>query len=141
MAKSQRTISDTVREIMAGLPEVEEVVSHGFPNFRVRGKTFATYTINHHGDGRVALNLMAPPGAQAAVVKMQPEIYFVPPYVGRRGGLGIELDKGLGWAAVREHVLYAYEMVAPAQLMKTVDRDARRRSPTRKFRTAQYDTL
>src|SRR5690349_11288448 len=139
MAKSQRTISDTVREIMLGLPEVDEVVSHGFPNFRVRGKTFATYTINHHGDGRVALNLTAPPGAQAAFVKMQPKIYFVPPYVGPRGWLGIELDKGLGWPTVREHVLDAYEIVAPAQLMKTVDRDARVRPPTRKFRPEQID--
>lgn len=28
-------------------------------NFHVRGKTFATYAINHHGDGRVALWLQA----------------------------------------------------------------------------------
>ena len=98
MARTGRTISDVVREIMASLPEVEEFVSHGSPTFRVRGKIFATYTINHHGDGRVALNLVAPPGAQAAFVKMRPKAYFVPPYVGPRGWLGVELDKGLGWA-------------------------------------------
>ncbi len=69
MASTGRTISDVVREIMASLPETEEFVSHGSSTFRVRGKVFATYTINHHGDGRVALNLMAPPGAQAALVK------------------------------------------------------------------------
>ena len=56
MAKAQRTTSDVVRDIMAALPDVEEFVSHGQPTFRVRGhKVFATYTINHHGDGRVAL--------------------------------------------------------------------------------------
>ena len=56
MAKVQRTISDVVREVMASLPDVEEFESHGMPTFRVRGgKVFATYTINHHGDGRVAL--------------------------------------------------------------------------------------
>ena len=80
MPKHERTITDTVRDIMAALPEVEEFVSHGSPTFRVRGgKVFATYTINHHGDGRVALNLMAPRGAQAAFVKMRPAVYFVPP--------------------------------------------------------------
>ena len=58
---------------------------------------------------------MAPRGAQAALVKMRPKVYFVPPYVGPRGWLGVELDKGLGWATVCEHVRDAYEMVAPAR--------------------------
>ena len=71
MAKTQRTISDVVRDIMASLPETEEFVSHGSPTFRVRGKIFAAYTINHHGDGRVALILIAPRGAQAVFTKMQ----------------------------------------------------------------------
>src|SRR5262245_53878577 len=115
MAKVQRTITDVVREVMVSLPEVEEIESHGAPNFRVRGKTFATYMLNHHGDGRVALWLVAPRGAAAAFVKMQPAMYFVPPYVGPRGWLGVELDKGLGWNAIREHALDAYELVAPRE--------------------------
>src|SRR5262245_27238492 len=117
MPRLERTITDTVRELMAALPEVEEVVAHGAPTLRVRGKIFAAYTINHHGDGRVALNLVAPPGAQAVFVKMRPRVYFVPPYVGPRGWLGVELDKGLGWTTVREHVVEAYEKVAPAELV------------------------
>jgi predicted DNA-binding protein (MmcQ/YjbR family) len=139
MAKSQRTITDVVRDIMGSFPEVEEFVSHGSPTFRVRGKIFATYTINHHGDGRVALNLVAPAGAQAAFVKMQPKIYFVPPYVGPRGWLGIKLDKGLGWGTVREHVRDAYEKVAPAELAKAAAKDFRVRPPTRKFRPEEID--
>ena len=49
---------------------------------------------------------------------MQPKAYFVPPYVGPRGWLGVELDKGLGWQTVCEHVRDAYEMVAPAELAR-----------------------
>jgi predicted DNA-binding protein (MmcQ/YjbR family) len=139
MARTQRTISDAVREIMASLPETGEFVSHGSPTFRVRGKIFATYTINHHGDGRVALNLVAPPGAQAAFVKMQPKAYFVPPYIGPRGWLGIEIDKGLGWETVCEHVRDAYEMVAPPELVRAVEKDFRVRPPTRKFRPEEID--
>ena len=139
MARAGRTISDVVREIMASLPDVEEFVSHGSPTFRVRGKIFGTYTINHHGDGRVALNLVAPPGAQAALVKMQPKAYFVPAYVGPRGWLGVELDKGLGWQTVREHVKDAYEMVAPAELARAVKKEFRVRPPTRKFLPAEID--
>jgi predicted DNA-binding protein (MmcQ/YjbR family) len=139
MARTGRTISDVVREIMASLPEVEEFVSHGSPTFRVRGKIFGTYTINHHGDGRVALNLVAPPGAQAAFSKMNPQAYFVPAYVGPLGWLGVELDNGLGWQTVREHVKDAYEMVAPADLARAAKKEFRVRPPTWKFRPEEID--
>jgi predicted DNA-binding protein (MmcQ/YjbR family) len=157
MPKRERTISDVVREIMAALPEVEEFVSHGMPTFRPRGrKVFAMYTVNHHGDGRVALWLMAPRGAQAALVgmsrvksresrarnqtkKSNAWPYFVPPYVGPSGWLGIELDKGLGWSTVCEHVREAYAMVAPAELVRSMRKDFRVRPPTRKFRPEEID--
>src|SRR5688572_31776264 len=122
MARTERTISDVVRDIMASLPETEEFISHGSPTFRVRGKIFAGYTINHHGDGRVALVLIAPSGAQKLFTKMQPDAYFVPPYVGPKGWLGIELDKGLSWQTIFEHVKDAYEVVAPRELASTVER-------------------
>ncbi len=139
MAKTQRTISDAVCEIMAGLPEVEEFESHGNATFRVRGKVFATYTINHHGDGRVSLWLVAPRGAQAAFIKMQAKAYFAPPYVGPRGWLGVELNKGLGWGTVQGHVRNAYEMVAPQELVRSMGKSLRVRPPTRKFRPEEID--
>jgi predicted DNA-binding protein (MmcQ/YjbR family) len=139
MARTERTISDVVRDIMDNLPEVEEFISHSCLNFRVRGKIFATYTINHHGDGRVSLWLVAPRGAQAAFTKMQPKAYFVPPYVGPRGWLGVELAKGLGWDTVYEHVRDAYEMAAPQELARAVDDDFRVRPPRRKFRAEEID--
>lgn len=139
MARARTTISDVLRDIMASFPEVEEFVSHGAPTFRVRGKVFATYWINHHGDGRVALNLVAPPGAQAAFVKMRPKVYFVPAYVGAYGWLGVELDKGLGWGTVREHVRDAFERIAPAELVRAIPKDFRVRLPTRKFRLEEID--
>jgi hypothetical protein len=134
------TITDVVRNLMAALPDVEEFLSHGSPNFRVSGrKVFATYTINHHGDGRVALNVMAPKGAQAVFVKLRPRVYFVPPYVGPSGWLGIELDKGLAWSTVIEHIREAYEMTAPAALAKSIPKNIRVAPPTRKFRPEEVD--
>jgi hypothetical protein len=141
MARADRTVSHVVREIMAGLPEAEEFVSHGAPNFRVRGKVFATFTINHHGDGRVALNVAAPSGVQAALVKLQPDVYFVPPYVGPRGWLGMELDKGLDWDAVREHVVEAYSHLAPAVLAQSVTTTKTIKPPTRNLRPDEIDPL
>ena len=111
-----RTIPEVVRELCLGLPETEEVKSHGQPNFRGRGKTFATFTVNHHGDGRVALNVAAPAGAQQLHVEIEPEYYFVPPYVGPKGWLGIELNKGLAWSSIARHVHTAWCQVVPTEL-------------------------
>ena len=77
-----RDINSAVREICLSFPEAEEVPSRGSPDFRVQGKTFATYCVNHHGDGHVALWLHSPAGAQQLYSEMEPEYYFVPPYVG-----------------------------------------------------------
>jgi hypothetical protein len=112
-----RNISDAVREICLGLPEAEETLSHGSPEFRVGGRSFATYSVNHHGDGRLALWLRMPPGAQAVYVDAEPAHFFVPPYVGPRGWLGVELNRGLEWRRIGALVREAYSHTAPRALV------------------------
>jgi predicted DNA-binding protein (MmcQ/YjbR family) len=114
--RAAKTIDDAVREVCLSLPEAEEVISRGSPDFRVGGKTFATYVLNHHGDGRIALWLAAAPGAQQFHVERGPEHYFVPPYVGPRGWLGVHLDRGLDWRRIAARVREAYIAVAPKRL-------------------------
>lgn len=58
------------------------------------------YSDNHHGDGRIALWCKAPSGAQEILVAADPRHFFVPPYVGTEGWLGIHLDQGLAWGIV-----------------------------------------
>ncbi len=112
-----KDISQAVREVCLSFPETEEVVSHGSPDFRViGGKTFATYSINHHGDGHLALWLRSPPGAQSLYVDAEPEYFYVPPYVGPSGWLGVDLDKGLSWLRIADLVREAYVEVAPKSL-------------------------
>src|ERR1700730_18058440 len=113
-------IHRAVRDVCLWLPEAEEFLSHGSPNFRVRGKTFATYVVNHHGGGRVALWLNAAPGAQDSWVGADADRFFVPPYVGSRGWLGVRLDKGLSWTRIAALVRESYEKVAPAALTSTL---------------------
>lgn len=120
MSKLVKNIPAAVREICFYLPEVEEVLSHGSPNFRVNNKTFATFVINHHGDGRLALWLSAHEGAQQYYTESDPLAYFVPPYVGPKGWLGVNLDKGLPWKSVAMRVQDAYENVAPANLVDQI---------------------
>jgi predicted DNA-binding protein (MmcQ/YjbR family) len=134
-----RDISDVVRELLLSFPETEETVSHGSPTFKVRGKTFATYTTNHHGDGRVALNLNAPAGAQQLYTEMEPEYYFVPPYTGPKGWLGIELNRDLSWSTVASRAREAYEKSAPGELVAKLGSITEVRPPDRPFRPDEID--
>lgn len=73
------------------------------------------YMDNHHNDGRLALWCAAPEGMQGALVGDSPEHYFVPPYVGHRGWLGVRIDRGLSWNEVAGAIEDAYLTVAPAK--------------------------
>jgi hypothetical protein len=112
-----------VREICLALPEVTERLSHGSPTWFIREKkTFVTFVDDHHGDGRLALWVAAPPGAQGELVDEDPERFFVPPYVGPRGWLGVRLDKGrVDWAEIAAIAEDAYRQVAPRKLIAELD--------------------
>lgn len=142
MTVKSRTAHDVLREICAALPETEELVSHGSPNFRVRGgKVFAIFTVNHHGDGRVALWLAAPPGAQTLHVEAEPLHYFIPPYVGTRGWLGVRLDRGIAWLRVAQLLREAYLQVAPTRLTARLGKLPRIAAPTSGFTVAELDPM
>jgi hypothetical protein len=109
---------DRLRAICLALPETTERLSHGAPTFFVRGKkTVATFTDDHHGDGRVAIWCPAPPGVQADLVEQEPERFFVPAYVGHRGWLGVRLDVDVDWDEVAGIVEDAFRLVAPKRLV------------------------
>jgi hypothetical protein len=111
-----------VRELCNALPEVEERLSHGAPTFFVRGKrAFVMYHDDHHGDGRLALWCAAPDGLQRGLVEGAPERYFVPPYVGHRGWIGVRLDRDLPWEEIAGAIEDAYVEVAPRALVARLE--------------------
>ena len=108
---------DRLRALCVAYPEVTERISHGEPAWFVRGKkTFVTFA-NHHHDDRLAFWCAAPEGAQDVLVGSEPERYFVPPYVGHRGWLGVYLDVAVDWEAVGLIVDDAYRRAAPKTLL------------------------
>jgi hypothetical protein len=114
----ERTLG-RLREICLGLPETSERLSHGAPTFFVREKrAFLMVLTDHHGDGRFAIWCAAADGMQAMLVEADPEKYFVPPYVGHRGWLGVRLDRGLDWDELAGIAEDAYAEVAPAKLVE-----------------------
>jgi hypothetical protein len=121
-AQRERTLA-RVRRLCLALPETSERPSHGAPTFFVRGKrSFAMVLTNHHGDGRFALWCAAPAGMQRMLVETDPERFFVPPYVGHRGWLGVRLDRGVDADELAGILEDAYAEVAPARLVEAAAR-------------------
>jgi hypothetical protein len=88
---------ERIRPVIAALPSAFEKLSHGSPTFFVgegrRARTFASlHDEREWGEGRLCLWLAAPDGMQAGVVASDPGHWFVPPYVGHRGWIGLRLD-------------------------------------------------
>lgn len=117
----ERTELRRVREICLALPEVTERLSHGSPTWFAGKKTMVTYVDNHHGDGRLALWVAAPDGVQAEMVQQEPDRFFVPPYVGHRGWLGVRLDRSPDWDEIGDIVEDAYRVVATKTLLRELE--------------------
>ncbi len=112
---------ERLRKIISAWPETSEKLSHGAPTFWGGRKTFATLHDNHHGDGRLALWINCTVDGQEHFVAMDPETFFVPPYVGHRGWLGVRLDRGVDWELVSEILEDGYRMVAPKRAIALLD--------------------
>ena len=126
-AERERTLAK-LREICLAFPETSERLSHGAPTFFVREKrAFLMVLTDHHGDGRFAIWCAAPDGIQQLLVEADAKKFFVPPYVGHRGWLGVRLDRGLDsaldWDELAGIAEDAYAEVAPAKLVEAARAD------------------
>jgi hypothetical protein len=101
-----------LRRICRSLPGTTEKVSHGEPTFWVSGKMFAMLDNHHHGAPHVGVWLAMPLGAQEALVYAEPKRYYVPPYVGPRGWVGVRLDARPSWKKVAEIVRAAHAHIS-----------------------------
>ncbi len=87
---------------------------------------FVTYA-DHHHDDRLSFWCHAPAGAQQSLVAADPQRFFVPPYVGGRGWIGVYLDVAgqvlddAFWDEIAELVEDGYRMVAPKKLITELD--------------------
>jgi predicted DNA-binding protein (MmcQ/YjbR family) len=100
-----------LRRLCLSYPKATERQSHGEPTWFVGTKrTFVTYA-DHHHDDRVAFWCAASDGVQEALVGTDPVRFFRPPYVGRRGWLGVYLDVAVDWDEIESLVGNAYRIV------------------------------
>ena len=57
------------------------------------------------------------------VAESDPELFFVPPYVGPSGWVGVRLDKKPDWSLVAELLEDGYRLVAPKRRLRELDED------------------
>jgi hypothetical protein len=110
---------ERVRAIALAFPEATEGGGVGNPSWRVRDKIFAMRHDTHAGHWGIWCK--APPGAQRALVDGDPDRFFVPPYVGQHGWIGISLEVDQDWDLVGDLIEESYRMTAPKRLVATLD--------------------
>ncbi|MGO9838004.1 MAG: MmcQ/YjbR family DNA-binding protein [Polyangiaceae bacterium] len=121
MPEAARSVAEAALErvstIALGFPGAEVKLSHGAPSFHVRGKMFVVFVDDHHGDGRLAVWCKAAHADQKKLVAGDPERYFVPPYVGVKGWVGVRLDHPrTDWIELSILVEEGWQSVAPKRI-------------------------
>ena len=107
-----------LRELCLGLPESWEKEAWGAPTFRVK-TIFAMYSAPEHGEdvGRPSAWIKALAVNQALMVRADPTRFFVPPYVGPSGWVGVWLDgEESEWGVVKDLLWDAWQMSVPKKL-------------------------
>ena len=111
-----------VGRMSLALPDCSVKPSHGALAYQVRGKTFSMVMHDHHGNARTELWVKASPGAQAEWVAADASRYYVPPYVGPNGWVGVWLDVvEIDWAAVAELLVDGYLVQAGPRAAAALD--------------------
>jgi hypothetical protein len=101
------------------LPSADETLYGGHATYRVRGKVFAYFLDDHHGDGIVAVCVKGELGENVDRARLYPELYYLPAYIGPRGWFGMRLDLGrVAWREVAALIERSFRMTAPAALVR-----------------------
>ena len=113
-----------LRSIISAWPETREKLSHGAPTWWGGRKTFATFHLDHHGNLGPTVWVKSTHEMQAELVETDDELFFVPPYVGVSGWLGVRLDRGADgpdWEMVAAILEDGYRIVAPKRALRALD--------------------
>ena len=109
---------DTVRKLALALPEASEQETWGQPTFRVRKRIFVMFS-----DEEREAWVKSTHDEQRALVQMDPETFFVPPYVGPSGWVGVRF-RTVDREEMRELVTEAWRLTAPKRVVASFDEEA-----------------
>ena len=60
------------------------------------------------------------PISREILLQAAPTRFFIPPYFGAKGWIGVSLDKKADWREIEAFVRRSYRLVAPKRLAKLV---------------------
>ncbi len=106
------------RKLCLGFPEAREVTSWGAPTFRVKTMftMFQSANSSHSDDPRAAAWIKAETANRDWLVASDADRFFVPPYVGVKGWIGVHLDATTDWEELKELLWDAWRMSVPKKL-------------------------
>lgn len=105
-------VLDRLSTICLGLPEASREDAPPHAGFKVRGRTFAWFMDDHHGDGVTGVSFKATPGLDASGDR-----FYRPAYT-RAGWAALRLDRpDVDWGEVEDLVVASYVLVAPKRLV------------------------
>ncbi len=114
-AMSKTAIGARLRAICLALPEAHEETMRRGPSYRVADKIFA---VERPWNDGAALWCKAPAETRALIIGADPARFFIPPYFGAKGWIGVGLREAADWAEVEAFVRRSYRLVAPKRLAK-----------------------
>ncbi len=106
-------IGARLRAICLALPEVQEEEMRRGPSYRIGDKIFA---LERPWNEWVGLWCKVPNGARGFILGACPVRFFIPPYFGAKGWIGVGLDEAADWREVEAFVHRSYRLIAPKRL-------------------------
>ena len=115
-----------MRDLCLALPDTSEKVAWGDPVWCVAGRIFAMQKGNAEGH-RPSVWVKADDGVQEMAVAAAPDRFFVPPYVGGYGWIGVWLDRPrLDWKEVAALLHDSWRLIREKGAAKKARRKRRR---------------
>lgn len=141
-------VLEKLRRICLALPNTKETMTWGSPHFRVGEKIFTGYgtedddarpdpkkVSGRHAPvesrkkalsstevkKRPSISAKVTLDEQAALIAADPNRFFVPPYVGSKGWVGIYMDGRLDWTMVEALVEKSFRNVAKVREVQALD--------------------
>jgi predicted DNA-binding protein (MmcQ/YjbR family) len=109
---------ERVSALCLALPEAGREQQGRHADFRIRGKPFAYFLDDHHGDGIVSVCCRSELGENVDRARRDPGRFYLPAYIGKRGWFGIRLDgEPVDWDDVRYAIERSWRLAAPKRLV------------------------
>jgi hypothetical protein len=125
MRPVEGALREQVSSICLSLPEATADDRHPpHRGFMVGKKHFAWFTVDEHGDGRIAVGVRLAPSENKALVATDPQRFGLPKYVARHGWVNYFVDlphRPVDLAELAELARESYRIQAPKRLARLID--------------------